>query len=55
MDKFSIKPHNGGFIVYKNGIELKVLANRFKLEQFLTVLWENGELSYEAMSVLRAS
>lgn len=46
MNKITVKSDEGNFEVFKDGVEIKVLPNRFKLEQFLTVLWENGELNF---------
>lgn len=45
-NKITVTADEGNFEVFSNGVEMKVLPNRFKLDQFLTVLWENGELNY---------
>ena len=45
MNKITVKADEGNFEVFKDGVEIKVLESRFKLDQFLTILWENGELN----------
>ncbi|WRQ05258.1 hypothetical protein vBSalMSz_82 [Salmonella phage vB_SalM_Sz] len=44
---YSAKCEDGIYTVYCDGKVLKVLPNAFKFEQFMTVLWENQEISRE--------
>ncbi|QIN98234.1 hypothetical protein emiel_11 [Salmonella phage emiel] len=44
---YSAKCEDGTYTVYRDGEVIKVLPNAFKFEQFMTVLWENQEISRE--------